>query len=51
MPGAQHELFKKIIAILATIDLSILSECILIGETSRIEAVERFRQAHPLALD
>ncbi|WP_309742092.1 MULTISPECIES: Uma2 family endonuclease [unclassified Chamaesiphon] len=35
------------ISVLAPIDLAIVAECILIGETSRIEAVERFRQAHP----
>jgi Uma2 family endonuclease len=33
---------------LAPIDLAIVAQCILIGETSRIEAVERFREAHPL---
>jgi hypothetical protein len=32
---------------LASIDLAIMAECILIGETSRIEAVEKFRRAHP----
>jgi Uma2 family endonuclease len=32
---------------LSSIDLAIVAECILIGETSRIEAVERFRGAHP----
>jgi Uma2 family endonuclease len=32
---------------LTSIDLEIVAECILIGETSRIEAVERFRAAHP----
>ena len=32
---------------LALIDLDIMAECILIGETSRVEAVERFRSAHP----
>lgn len=32
---------------LAPIDLAIMAECILIGETSRIEAVARFRSAHP----
>jgi hypothetical protein len=31
---------------LAPIDLEILAECILIGETSRLEAVEKFRAAH-----
>jgi Uma2 family endonuclease len=33
---------------LAPIDLAIMAQCILVGETSRIEAVERFREAHPL---
>ncbi len=33
---------------LAAIDLAIMAQCIIIGETSRIEAVERFREAHPL---
>jgi hypothetical protein len=33
---------------LATIDLGVMAECILIGETSRIEAVNRFRAVHPL---
>ena len=32
---------------LISIDLAIMAECILIGETSRIEAVEIFRGAHP----
>jgi Uma2 family endonuclease len=32
---------------LVSIDLAIMAQCILIGETSRIEAVERFRKAHP----
>lgn len=35
---------------LAPIDLEIMAQCILIGETSRIEAVERFRNAHPQVL-
>jgi Putative restriction endonuclease len=35
------------ISALAAIDLRIMAECILIGETSRIAAVERFRSAHP----
>ena len=65
MPDAAHELFHKIIAILisdgyrkvnrsqipvlAPIDLEIIAECILIGETSRLDkAVERFRSAHPI---
>jgi Uma2 family endonuclease len=32
---------------LASIDLNIMAECILLGETSRIKAIERFRAAHP----
>jgi hypothetical protein len=32
---------------LAPIDLEIMAVCILLGETSRIAAVERFRSAHP----
>jgi hypothetical protein len=32
---------------LASIDLEIMAACILLGETSRIAAVERFRAAHP----
>jgi hypothetical protein len=31
---------------LAAIDLEIMAECILIGETSRLRAVEKFRAAH-----
>ncbi len=34
------------IAALAAIDLEIMAECILIGETSRLGAVEKFRVAH-----
>ncbi|MCY7367542.1 MAG: Uma2 family endonuclease [Chamaesiphon sp.] len=36
---------------LALIDLGIMAQCILIGETSRIEAVKIFRQAHPHQTD
>jgi Uma2 family endonuclease len=32
---------------LISIDLAVMAACILGGETSRIEAVEKFRQAHP----
>jgi Putative restriction endonuclease len=35
------------ISALATIDLAVMAECILIGETSRLAAVARFRAAHP----
>lgn len=33
---------------LAPIDVEIMAQCILIGETSRLEAVERFRSAHQI---
>ena len=35
---------------LAAIDLQILANCILVGETSRVAAVEIFREAHPIDL-
>jgi Uma2 family endonuclease len=44
--GYQRVISSQIQA-LASIDLAIMAECILIGETSRIEAVEKFRRAHP----
>ena len=44
--GYQRVSFSQIPA-LSSIDLGIMAECILIGETSRIEAVARFRAAHP----
>ena len=47
--------YKKVthsqISALAAIDLTIMSDCILIGETSRIAAVTKFRQAHQIASD
>jgi Putative restriction endonuclease len=43
-----QQVSRSQIPALAPIDLAILAECILIGETSRIEAVARFRAAHPL---
>jgi Uma2 family endonuclease len=33
---------------LASIDIAELSTCILLGETSRVKAVQQFRAAHPL---
>jgi Uma2 family endonuclease len=38
---------RSLITELATIDLTVLSECISIGETSRVAAVKKFRAAHP----
>jgi Uma2 family endonuclease len=34
---------------LSAIDFPILTKCILLGETSRVEAVKRFRSAHPIS--
>jgi hypothetical protein len=49
MPSEAHGIFKKIIVILieaflldSSIDLAVFSECILIGETSRLQAVQQF---------
>jgi Uma2 family endonuclease len=39
---------RSLIPELATIDLKVLSECISIGETSRVNAVKKFRAAHPI---
>jgi hypothetical protein len=33
---------------LASLDLLVLTECIAVGETSRVDAVQRFRAAHPV---
>jgi Uma2 family endonuclease len=43
-----QQVSRSQIPALAPIDLAILAECILIGETSRIEAVARFRATHPV---
>lgn len=42
-----HKVSRSQIPALASIDLEIMAACILLGETSRIAAVERFRAAHP----
>ena len=44
-----QQVSRSQIPALAPIDLAIMAECIMIGETSRIEAVERFRSAHPFS--
>ncbi|WP_295620325.1 hypothetical protein [Chamaesiphon sp. GL140_3_metabinner_50] len=48
-PDGYQKVNHSQISALAAIDLTIMSECILIGETSRIAAVTKFRQAHPIA--
>jgi hypothetical protein len=42
-----QKVIRSQIPALAPIDLDIMAQCILIGETSRIEAVARFRSTHP----
>jgi hypothetical protein len=37
-----HKVSQSQIPVLAPIDLAIMAECILMGETSRLEAVRRF---------
>jgi Uma2 family endonuclease len=39
---------RSLIPELATLDLTVLAECISIGETSRVNAVKKFRAAHPI---
>lgn len=39
---------RSLIPELVAIDLTILSACISIGETSRVNAVKKFRAAHPI---
>ena len=39
---------RSLIPELAKIDLTVLSACISIGETSRVAAVKKFRAAHPI---
>jgi Uma2 family endonuclease len=46
-PNGYQKVNRSQIPALAPIDLDIMAQCILIGETSRIEAVARFRSGHP----
>jgi Uma2 family endonuclease len=46
-PGYQRCESSQIPA-LASIDFALLADCILIGETSRVAAVKRFRSQHPI---
>jgi Uma2 family endonuclease len=46
-PEGYQRVISSQIPALASINLAIMAQCILMGETSRIEAVERFRRAHP----
>jgi hypothetical protein len=46
--GGYEQVSHSLIPELLTINLTVLSECISVGETSRVDAVKRFRSAHPL---
>jgi Uma2 family endonuclease len=39
---------RSLIPELAAIDRAVLSRCVLMGETSRVQAVKAFRSAHPV---
>ena len=47
--GGYEKIAHSLIPELSAINLTVLSECISVGETSRVDAVNRFRAAHPLA--
>jgi Uma2 family endonuclease len=47
-PDGYHQVNHSLIPELTAINLAGLAECILVGETSRVEAVKRFRAAHPV---
>ena len=43
-----QQVSRSCIPALETIDLTVLSTCILMGETSRVQAIKQFRMAHPI---
>jgi Uma2 family endonuclease len=45
--GRHVKVSHSLIPALSSIDLKVLSECILIGETSRIEAAKKLLESHP----
>jgi Uma2 family endonuclease len=47
-PDGYQKVNHSLIPELAPIDLTIMAECILLGETSRVAAVEKFRATHPV---
>lgn len=49
LQSSRHERVNhSFIPALSAIDLNVLSECILIGETSRIKAAKKLLEAHPV---
>jgi Uma2 family endonuclease len=47
--GNHVKVDRSLIPALAPIDLTVLSACILLGETSRIQAAKKLLEAHPIA--
>ena len=45
--GRYQKVGRSNIPILAEIDLAVFSDCILLGETSRIQAAQKLLDAHP----
>jgi len=46
--GKHERVSHSLIPALSPIDLNVLSECILIGETSRIRAAQKLLESHPI---
>lgn len=46
--GTYEKVNRSHIPALTAIDLNVLSECILIGETSRIKAAQKLLESHPI---
>jgi Uma2 family endonuclease len=47
-PTGYQKFERSQIPALGAIDFAVLAECILIGETSRVAAIKRFRSQHPI---
>jgi Uma2 family endonuclease len=47
-PNGYESVNRSLIPELADLDLTVLSKCILLGETSRVKAVKQLRAAHPV---
>jgi len=47
--GRQEKVNRSLIPALSLIDLNVMSDCILIGETSRIAAAKKLLEAHPIS--
>ena len=46
--GKHEKVSRSLIPALSSIDLNVMSECILIGETSRIKAAKTLLASHPI---